>query len=96
MFLKLDETISNLDSDIEKSFTKHYIAYRKGQNFMEVHFHVDWLTIYMFPNARDDDPNKKIEYLNDRTWTLTARMYVRPEDNVEYIIKLIKASYEVL
>lgn len=96
MFLKLDETISNLDSDIEKSFTKHYIAYRKGQNFMEVHFHVDWLTIYMFPNARYDDPNKKIEYLNDRTWTLTARMYVRPEDNVEYIIKLIKASYEVL
>ena len=96
MFLKLDEAISNLDGDIEKSYTKHYIAYRKGQNFMEVHFHVDWLTIYMFPNAQYDDPDKKVEYLNDRTWTLTARIYVRPEDNIEYITKLIKASYEVL
>ena len=96
MFLKIDEEILKLDESIEKIYTKHYIAYRKGQNFMEMHFHVDWLTIYMFPNAKYYDPDKKVEYLSDRTWTLTARVYVRPEDNIEYIIKLIKASYEVL
>lgn len=96
MFLKIDETILKLGKDIEKVYTKHYIAYRKGQNFMELHFHVDWLTLYMFPNAKYRDPEKLVEYLSDRTWTLTARTYVKPGDDLQYIIDLIKASYDVL
>ncbi len=96
MFLKIDETILKLGKDIEKVYTKHYIAYRKGQNFMELHFHVDWLTLYMFPNAKYRDPEKSVEYLSDRTWTLTARTYVKPGDDFQYIIDLIKASYDVL
>ena len=94
LYEKIDKEIMQFDSNIEKIFNKHYVAYRFEQNFVELHFHVDWLTLYMFPDANYNDFKNKIEYVQDRTWTLTGRLYVRPDDDFDYIIGLIKSSFE--
>ena len=94
LYEKIDKEIMQFDSSIEKIFNKHYVAYRFEQNFVELHFHVDWLTLYMFPDANYNDFKNKIEYVQDRTWTLTGRLYVRPDDDFDYIIGLIKSSFE--
>lgn len=94
LYKKLDEIIMSFDSNIERIFNRHYVAYRLEQNFVELHFRVDWLTLYMFPNAEYNDPLNKMEYIADRTWTLTGRLYVRPEDDLNYVVELIKSSYK--
>lgn len=96
IYNKLRGRILDLGENIEEIYTRHYIAFRNGQNFVEVHLHADWLTLYLFPNAKYEDPDNKIDYLSNRTWSLTARLYVKPEDDFEYVFNLIKASYEVL
>lgn len=96
MYEKIDKMIMELNPNIEKACTRHYLAYRAGQNFIEMHFHIDWLTLYMFPNANYEDDRNKIEFLENKTWTLTARMMIRPDDDIDYIMKLIEADYKVL
>ena len=96
MYEELDQRILEIDPNIEKIFNKHYVAYRLEQNFIELHFHVDWLTLYMFPNANYDDPLNKMDFIKDRTWTLTGRLYVKPEDDLNYILDLINKSYEYI
>lgn len=93
---ELDKMILSLDENIEKAITKHYVAYRYKQNFLELHLHADWLTLYMFPNVKYEDPENRVEYLEKRTWVLTARVFVKENDDINYIFNLIKASYEVM
>lgn len=96
MFEKIDSRLMEINSEIEKIVNKHYIAYRTSQNFLEVHFHVDWLTLYLLPNGNYNDPNNKLEFLKNRTWVLTTRLYARINDDIDYIMDIIKSSYEAI
>lgn len=96
LYINLDKKIMDLNSNIEKVYTKNYVAYRINQNFLELHFNKNKLTLYMFPNANYDDTKGKIEFIQDRTWILTARMYVKIDDDIEYITNMIKSSLKVI
>lgn len=97
LFSKLQEKILGLDSQIKEKIKQQYIAYALERNFCELVIQANAIKVYLDIQKRElDDPRNIAE---DCTkvghWaTGTSRSKLHQEDEIPYLISLIKQSYE--
>ena len=93
LFNDLREHIFSLDESIKEKATSQYIVYKVAKNFAEVHIRKNQLNIFLRP-ADYDDPKGVVDKMPDsHQWTLDRRVYVKDEDELEYVFGLIEQSY---
>ncbi len=93
IFKELQARIFLLDTNVEEKTTTLYVAYRLSKNFAELHFNKNDIKIYLRP-AEYPDPKGLIEKIPDGyNWTLNRRIYLRNADELDYVMELIKHSY---
>jgi len=97
LFDALNILILKLDSDIKQSILKQYIAYKKNKNFVEIVPQKRRLQLSLdIPLSDLNDPKGICEDVSykGRWGTGVTRTYLKNEQDVNYIIDLIKQSYE--
>lgn len=94
MYEELDKYLLTLGTDIQKNSTKHYIGYTNGKSFVEFHFWSNNLFLTIM-SGEYDDPRHKIVKLDDNyKWSNMNRLDIFENDDIEYVKKLLKQSYE--
>ena len=97
LFDLLDMWILKLDSKIEKSINKQYIAYKQNKNFVEIVPLKSGLKLSLdIPISELNDSKNKCEDISykGRWGTGQTRVYLKKEYDINYIMDLIKQSYE--
>lgn len=93
LFYELRSRIKELDENIEEKATSLYVAYRMAMTFVEVHIRKSQLALYLRP-IKYNDPKNLVEKISDGyNWTLNKRVYAKNIEDIEYILELIKQSY---
>lgn len=94
LFQELRQRIITLDSSIVEKVTRYYVAYRVAKNFAEVSFAKSHIKIHMRP-VEYADPKDMVDKIPDGyNWTLNKRIYLKTEDDLEYIMSIIEQSYK--
>ena len=97
LFDALNMKILKLDSNINQSIRKQYIAYRKNKNFVEIVPQKKRLQLSLdIPYSELNDTEGKCKDISykGRWGTGETRVYLTKESDIEYIMDLIKQSYE--
>lgn len=90
LYYKLKEQILNIGNNIIIKPTKQYIVFKKNTNFAYVNPTKSGLRIDInTSNFKISDPNG-ISKIKSR-W---AQVYLKKEDEIPYIVHLVKQSYE--
>lgn len=93
LFYSLREEIFKIDESIIEKSTSEYVAYRMGKNFAEVHVRHKYLILYLRP-IEYKDPNEMIQKVPESyNWTLDRRVYLKSEDDLNYIVDLVRQSF---
>jgi len=94
LFEELREKIFGIDENITEKATSLYVAYRVTKNFAEIHIGKNQLKIHMRP-IEYDDPEDKVEKIPEGyNWTMDRRVYLKSQDELEYVFSLIEQSYK--
>lgn len=97
LFDTLNLMILNMDSSIKQNIGKLYIAYNKNKNFAEIFPNKKGLKISIdIPISElNDSLNLCEDISNKQVWgTGDTRVYLYNEKDVNYVMDLIKQSYE--
>lgn len=97
LFDLLDLMVLELDSKILKTINKQYIAYKNDKNFVEIVPQKSGLKLSLdIPISELNDEKGLCEDVSykGRWGTGQTRVYLKDEQDVNYIINLIKQSYE--
>lgn len=90
----IDEYITKLDSNIEKNTTKNYVSFSNGKVFVEFHFMANSAKLYIMPGEYEDELHK-VEKLNvSYNWVNNNKLEIYPDDDMNYVLNIIKQSYE--
>ena len=97
LFDTLNIMILKIDSTVEQVINKQYITYKKNKNFVEIIPLKTGLRLLL--DIPLDELNDTRELCDDvsnigRWGTGTTRAYLKDEQDVNYIMDLIKQSYE--
>lgn len=94
LFQDLRQRIIAIDDSIAEKVTRYYIAYRVAKNFAEVSFAKGHIKIHMRP-VDFTDPKKMVDKIPDGyNWTLNKRIYLKTEDDLDYVVEIIEQSYK--
>ena len=94
IYNKIDNFISNLDSSIYKNTTKNYISFSNGKVFAEFHFMSNYARMYIMTGDYIDPLNKVIKLGENYNWVNDNKLEIYPTDDIDYILDIIKQSYE--
>lgn len=97
LFDLLDIMILDLDSKILKTINKNYIAYKNNKNFVEIAPLKSGLKLYLdIPISELNDEKELCEDVTNKgRWsTGQTRVYLKDEQDINYIMDLIKQSYQ--
>ena len=89
--------ILKLDSSVSQVINKQYITYKKNKNFVEIIPLKTGLRLLLdIPINELNDSKELCADVSDKgRWgTGTTRAYLKDEQDVNYIMDLIKQSYE--
>lgn len=94
IFNDLRSRIFEIDENIKEKATSMYIGYRVTKTFAEIHLGKNQIKIYLRP-IEYDDPNGMVEKIPDGyNWTLNQRVYIKEENQLDYVFGLIEQSYQ--
>lgn len=94
IFNELRSRIFEIDENIKEKATSIYIGYRVTKTFAEIHLGKNQMKIYLRP-IEYEDPKGIVEKISDGyNWTLNQRVYIKEENQLDYIFKLIEQSYQ--
>lgn len=97
LFDTLNIMILKLDSSVSQVINKQYITYKKNKNFVEIIPLKTGLRLLLdIPLNELDDSRKSCEDVSNigRWGTGLTRVYLKDEQDVNYVMDLIKQSYE--
>ena len=97
LFDTLNIMILKLDSTVNQVINKQYITYKKNKNFVEIIPLKTGLRLLLdIPLNELDDTRESCDDVSDigRWGTGLTRTYLKNEEDVNYIMDLIKQSYE--
>lgn len=98
LFEDLKERIYNLGDNIEIKPTKKYIAFKSNTNFADIHLQKNQIKIWLNVRIGDlDDPkNFTRDISNVGHWgNGDYEIKIKPGDNLDYIMTLLRQSYEI-
>lgn len=94
IFNDLRSRIFEIDENIKEKATSMYIGYRVTKTFAEIHLGKNQIKMYLRP-VEYDDPKGRVEKVPDGyNWTLNQRVYIKEENQLEYVFGLIEQSYQ--
>tara|TARA_R110002049_G_scaffold308805_1_gene514142 strand:+ start:9414 stop:10307 length:894 start_codon:yes stop_codon:yes gene_type:complete len=94
IFNDLRSRIFEIDENIKEKATSMYIGYRVTKTFAEIHLGKNQIKMYLRP-IEYDDPNGMVEKIPDGyNWTLNQRVYIKEENQLDYVFGLIEQSYQ--
>ena len=97
LFDTLNIMILKLDSTVHQVINKQYITYKKNKNFVEfIPLKTGLRLLLDIPLEELNDPRELCEDVSDKgRWgTGLTRTYLKDEQDVNYVMDLIKQSYE--
>ena len=94
IFNDLRSRIFEIDENIKEKATSLYIGYRVTKTFAEIHLGKNQIKMYLRP-IEYDDPKGIVEKIPDGyNWTLNQRVYIKEENQLDYVFGLIEQSYQ--
>lgn len=93
VFEDLRSRIMQLDENIIEKITSYYFAYRLSKNFVEIHIGKNQIKLYLRPVDYVDPLNKVEKIPVSYNWSMDRRVYLKSEDELDYIISLVEQSY---
>lgn len=93
VFEDLRSRIMQLDENIIEKITSYYFAYRLSKNFVEIHIGKNQIKLYLRPVDYVDPLNKVEKIPESYNWSMDRRVYLKSEDELDYIISLVEQSY---
>lgn len=97
LFRHLQKAINELGENVEEAPTKLYIAYKTSRNFCEAQIQDSQIKMFLdLPLKELDDPRKKARDVSGiGHWgTGDTQVVLNSLDDVEYVMSLIRQSYE--
>lgn len=96
LFKELRERILELDDTVEEKATAWYVAYKRANNFAEVHIGKSQLKIHLRP-IDYVDPEGKVDKIPDGyNWTMDRRIYLKSKTDLDYVVNIIEQSYQTV
>lgn len=96
LFKELRERILELDDTVEEKATTLYVAYKRSNNFAEVHIGKSQLKIHLRP-INYVDPDGKVDKIPDGyNWTMDRRIYLKSKSDLDYVVNIIEQSYQTV
>lgn len=96
LFKELRERILALDDTVEEKVTTLYVAYKRSNNFAEVHIGKSHLKIHLRP-INYVDPEGKVDKIPDGyNWTMDRRIYLKSKSDLDYVVNIIEQSYQTV
>lgn len=93
LFKELRERILELDDTVEEKATTLYVAYKRSNNFAEVHIGKSQLKIHLRP-INYVDPEGKVDKIPDGyNWTMDRRIYLKSKSDLDYVLDIVEQSY---
>ena len=93
LFKELRERILELDDTVEEKATTLYVAYKRSNNFAEVHIGKSQLKIHLRP-INYVDPEGKVDKIPDGyNWTMDRRIYLKSKSDLAYVLDIVEQSY---
>jgi predicted transport protein len=94
LFKELRERILELDDTVEEKANTLYVAYKRSNNFAEVHIGKSQLKIHLRP-INYVDPEGKVDNIPDGyNWTMDRRIYLKSKGDLDYVVNIIEQSYQ--
>jgi predicted transport protein len=94
LFSEFRERIMALDDSIEEKPNSLYVAYRRSNNFAEVHINKGQLKIHLRPIDYIDSKHSVEKIPEGYNWTLDRRVYLKNSSDLDYVFALIEQSYK--
>ena len=94
LFLNLRSRIFEIDENITEKATALYVGYRVAKNFAEIYIGKSQIKIQL-RSLDYKDPKGMVEKIPEGyQWTLDRRVYLKEEEDLEYVLGLIVQSYQ--
>lgn len=94
LFKEIRSRIFEIDENIKEKATSMYIGYRVTKTFAEIHLGKNQIKMYLRP-IEYIDPQDMVEKIPDGyKWTLNQRVYIKEENQLDYVFGLIEQSYQ--
>lgn len=94
LFLNLRSRILEIDENITEKATTLYVGYRVAKNFAEIHIGKSQIKIQLRALGYND-PRGMVEKIPEGyQWTLDRRVYLKEEEDLEYVLGLVVQSYQ--
>lgn len=94
LFEDIRARIFELDENIKEKATTSYVAYRVTKNFAEIHIGKNQLKIHLRPVDYVDERGIVEKVPEGYQWTMDRRVYLRSEEDIDYVFGLIEQSYK--
>ena len=86
--------VNSLAPHIQENCWSYGVAYRASQNFVELYFRSNRLEICLRPTVYRDPEHLLGKVPESYNWTLNRRFLLEDARQLEYLIPLVKQSYE--
>jgi predicted transport protein len=94
LFNQMRERVLAIDEAIMEKATSLYVAYRRSNNFAEVHVGRNQLKVHLRP-IDYADPRGLVERVPEGyNWTMDRRIYLRDSADMDYVVGIIEQSYQ--
>ncbi len=94
LFKDFSTRVKQIHPAIKEKILKKYVAYEAKQNFIEMYFRSNRLEVCLRP-GKYNDPKGLLGFVPDSyKWTLTRRFLLEGEGQIDYLIDIVKQSYE--
>lgn len=94
LFEKFRERVKAIDPLIQENPWSYGLAYRAKQNFVEMYFRTNRLEVCLRPIQYSDPENLLGKVPDKYKWTLNRRFLLEDESQIEYLVSLVRQSYE--
>lgn len=90
----LREQILQLPEVEEKENQKSGITYKTTKSFVRFEFRPTWIMVLLRDPDYKEDTKKLVKDVTSNDWGYKGMVKLQPETEIDYILALIKASYE--
>ncbi len=93
VFQQFRVRVKNISWQVAENVWTYGVAYKAGQNFVELYFRSNRLEVCM-RNTRYADPENLLGKVPDSyKWTLSRRFLLEDQSQLDYVLGLVKQSY---
>lgn len=96
LYLRFEEEILKLGTDIQKNPRKHYIAFKRSQNFVSLKLQHNQIKLFLrLPEGKFEDPQNRLRNVTEvgRHGTGDYELLANSILDLEYSVQLIRQAY---